>query len=176
MTCILAIKKGNTMFMASDKMVSYYEDEKDILNISKTFKPKYNILVGLSGSIRYSQVIQYFIDFNNLKDYHNKEFEFLIKDIIPQIIRARDDQGLKNETGTILMCVSSKIFDIDASLAVLEKEGFYAIGSGGLPAKASLFSTEDKEPRDRIKLAMNASSHFINSVSEEYDLLQYDIL
>lgn len=177
MTCIVALKDNNNMYMASDRMVSYYEDEKDILSISKIFKPEYNILVGCSGSIRYSQIIQYFVNFNNLKSYRNKEIEFLIKDIVPQIVKYKIESVIsEDDNGTILICLYNKIFEIDASLAVLEKEGFYAIGSGGLTAKASLFSTEDKEIRDRIKIAMNASSHFINSVSEEYDLLQYSIL
>lgn len=176
MTCIVAIKDKENMYMASDKMITTESGTKDICRLKKIFKPKSNILIGTSGSVRFGQCLEFLVDYKDIEDVD--EMTYLIKYIIPSILKAMDDNFIDfQDTGTSIFCIKGRIFEVDSGFGIVEPDRDYtSIGSGSDIAKGSLFSTESKVASKRIKEAIKASSCFIKSVSEEYDILKYKII
>lgn len=177
MTCIIAIKDKNNIYMASDKLSTTEYGLKDICKIPKIFKPAKNILLGTAGSTRFSQVIEYFVDFNI--DNNKDELVNLMTNIIPSLLKAIEDNKVdESDLSPFIICINNRIFEVDSGFGIIEPDRDYTtMGSGGEVAKGSLYATEDTlhTTEERIKIAIEASSYFIKSVSKEYDIIKKEI-
>lgn len=176
MTCIIAIKDKNNMYIAADKMLSD-NSIKDICRIPKIFQPNSSILIGTAGSLRFGQVLEHFIDYNINK--YNDELESLILHIIPTMQTVLERYKVdKEEYGEFIICINNRIFEVDSGFGIIEPNRNYTtMGSGGEVAKGSLYTTENTlhTIEERIKIAIEASSYFIKSVSKEYDIIKKEI-
>jgi hypothetical protein len=184
MTCIVAIAQGGTVYMGSDHAAS---DEKSGWIIArkepKCFKVgQYG--VAFTDSFRMGQILQYSWTppkYTPTKTNSGLD-KFMRTKFIDSIKQAFKDNGYgsigsasEEDTGGIFIVgVEGRIFTIDEDFHVGENVyNFMAEGSGGQLALGALWATRNqKNPKMRIKAALEAASEFNMAVSPPFTYIQ----
>jgi ATP-dependent protease HslVU (ClpYQ) peptidase subunit len=183
MTCIVAIAQNGTVYMASDHAAS---DEKTGWIFSrkepKVFKVgQYG--VAFTDSFRMGQILQYNWSppkytptktNSGLDKFMRTKFIDSVKDSFREHGFGSQVSGQEDEGGIFIIGVCGRIFTIDEDFHVGENViNYMAEGSGGAFALGSLHTTKNqKNPRIRLKLALEAASEFTMSVAPPYTYLQ----
>jgi hypothetical protein len=185
MTCIVAIAQNGSVFMASDHAAS---DEKSGIIFSrkepKVFKVgQYG--VAFTDSFRMGQILQY--NWTPPKYTPTKTNsgldKFMRTKFIDSVKVAFKDNGYGNfnnsaedgDTGGIFIVgVEGRIYTIDEDFHVGEHVlPYMAEGSGCMFALGSLHTTKNqKNPKIRLKLALEAASTFSMSVAPPFTYIQ----
>lgn len=183
MTCIVAIAQNGTVYMGSDHAAS---DEKSGWILArrepKCFKVgQYGI--AFTDSFRMGQILQY--NWTPPKYTPTKTNsgldKFMRTKFIDSVKQAFKDhgfgsivQGQEDEGGIFLVGVEGRIFTIDEDFHVGENiVNYMAEGSGGMFALGSLHTTKNqKNPKMRLKLALEAASEFSMSVAPPFTYIQ----
>lgn len=204
MTCIAGYvdKINNIGYIASDKNgfnsdnAIEFKNNKIFIykgtNYTNLLNNGYSILIGVSGSYREIDLLEYcydlFNDFdsnNTASKNNNINREFIIKRVIPklQILFNKKDKMESN----ILFIINSNIYIVQKDYSVMKpKEPFYAIGSGDLYAFGaikgiSLFiennpllfkdnNTKSNYYKQILKFAIEASKYY-PGIGGEIDFL-----
>lgn len=110
--------------------------------------------------------------------------KYMITEFLPAYRKLMQEWGYgkkeaKNEscgedTGTgVLVGVRGRLFRIESEFQVLEPIHEYAAdGSGTYHAMGSLYSTEGKEPRERITEALKAAEYFVCTVRSPFVIVE----
>lgn len=184
MTCIVAISQGGTVYMGSDHAAS---DEKSGWIIArkepKCFKVgQYGI--AFTDSFRMGQILQYsWVPPKYTPTKTNSGLDkFMRTKFIDSVKQAFRDNGYGNFTNTeegdtggiFIVGVEGRIFTIDEDFHVGENVyNFMAEGSGGQLALGALWATRNqKNPKMRIKAALEAASEFNMAVSPPFTYIQ----
>jgi len=183
MTCIVAIAQNGTVYMASDHAAS---DEKTGWIFSrkepKVFKVgQYG--VAFTDSFRMGQILQYnwtppkytpTKTNSGLDKFMRTKFIDSVKDAFREHGFGSQVSGQEDEGGIFIIGVCGRIFTIDEDFHVGENViNYMAEGSGGAFALGSLHTTKNqKNPRIRLKLALEAATEFTMSVEPPYTYLQ----
>jgi len=183
MTCIVAIAQGGTVYMGSDHAAS---DEKSGWILArkepKCFKVgQYGI--AFTDSFRMGQILQY--NWTPPKYTPTKTNSGLDKFMRTKFVESvkiafkdhgfGDIGGTDEDTGGIFIVgIEGRIFVVDEDFHVGENiVNYMAEGSGGMFALGALHATKhQKNPRMRIKAALEAASEFSMSVSPPFTYIQ----
>jgi len=183
MTCIVAIAQNGTVYMGSDHAAS---DDKSGWIIArkepKCFKVgQYG--VAFTDSFRMGQILQYnwtppkytpTKTNSGLDKFMRTKFIDSVKDAFRthgygSIIPGQEDEG-----GVFLIGVEGRLFTIDEDFHVGEAVvNYMAEGSGAFFAMGSLYTTKNqKNPKIRIKTALEAAAEFSMSVAPPFTYIQ----
>lgn len=184
MTCIAAIAQNGVVYMAADAAAS---DEKSgwILTRKdpKVFKVgQYG--VAFTDSFRMGQILQY--SWTPPKYTPTKTNAGLTKfmqtkfvDSVKEAFRGQgfgsvSVPGQEDEGGIFIIGVEGRIFVMEDDFHIAENTiNYMAEGSGGAFALGSLHTTKNqKNPKMRLKAALEASAEFTMSVKAPFTYLQ----
>jgi hypothetical protein len=184
MTCIVAIAQNGTVYMGSDHAAS---DDKTGWIISrkepKCFKVgQYG--VAFTDSFRMGQILQYSWTppkytptktNSGLDKFMRTKFIDSVKDAFrAQGFGSVSQPGTDDEGGIFIVGVCGRIFTIDEDFHVGENiVNYMAEGSGGTIALGALHATKNqKNPKMRLKLALEAAAEFNMSVAPPFTYIQ----
>lgn len=184
MTCIVAISQGGTVYMGSDHAAS---DEKSGWIIArkepKCFKVgQYGI--AFTDSFRMGQILQYnwtppkytpTKTNSGLDKFMRTKFIDSVKDAFKEHGYGNFGPSEEGDTGGIFIVgVCGRIFTVDEDFHVGENVyNFMAEGSGGQLALGALWATRNqKNPKMRIKSALEAAAEFNMAVSAPFTYIQ----
>ena len=184
MTCIVAIAQNNVVYMGSDHAAS---DEKSGWIISrkepKVFKVgQYG--VAFTDSFRMGQILQYSWKppvytptktNSGLDKFMRTKFIDSVKDAFRQEgFGSVSQAGAEDEGGIFIVGFQGRIFTIDDDFHVGENVvNYMAEGSGGMFALGALHATKNlKNPKIRMKLALEAAAEFSMSVAPPFTYIQ----
>lgn len=183
MTCIVAIAQNGTVYMGSDHAAS---DDKSGWIMSrrepKVFKVgQYG--VAFTDSFRMGQILQY--NWTPPKYTPTKTNsgldKFMRTKFIDSVKVAFKDHGFGDIGGTdedtggiFIVGLEGRIFVVDEDFHVGENVvNYMAEGSGGMFALGALHATKNqKNPKMRLKLALEAASEFSMSVAPPFTYIQ----
>jgi ATP-dependent protease HslVU (ClpYQ) peptidase subunit len=183
MTCIVAIAQNGTVYMGSDHAAS---DDKSGWILSrrepKVFKAgQYGI--AFTDSFRMGQILQYnWVPPKYTPTKTNSGLDkFMRTKFIDSVKQTFKDHGYgsiggsEEDTGGIFIVgVEGRIFTIDEDFHVGENiVNYMAEGSGGMFALGALHATKNqKNPKMRLKAALEAASDFSMSVAPPFTYIQ----
>lgn len=183
MTCIVAIAQNGTVYMGSDHAAS---DDKSGWVMSrkepKVFKVgQYGI--AFTDSFRMGQILQY--NWTPPKYTPTKTNfgldKFMRTKFIDSVKAAFKEHGFGDIGGTdedtggiFIVGLEGRIFVVDEDFHVGENVvNYMAEGSGGMFALGALHATKhQKNPKMRLKLALEAASEFSMSVAPPFTYIQ----
>jgi ATP-dependent protease HslVU (ClpYQ) peptidase subunit len=183
MTCIVAIAQNGTVYMGSDHAAS---DDKSGWIMSrkepKVFKVgQYG--VAFTDSFRMGQILQY--NWTPPKYTPTKTNsgldKFMRTKFIDSVKVAFKDHGFgdiggndEDTGGIFIIGLEGRIFVVDEDFHVGENVvNYMAEGSGGMFALGALHATKNqKNPKMRLKLALEAASEFSMSVAPPFTYIQ----
>jgi ATP-dependent protease HslVU (ClpYQ) peptidase subunit len=183
MTCIVAIAQNGTVYMGSDHAAS---DDKSGWVMSrkepKVFKVgQYGL--AFTDSFRMGQILQY--NWTPPKYTPTKTNSGLDKFMRTKFVDSvkvafkehgfGDIGGTDEDTGGIFIVgLEGRIFVVDEDFHVGENVvNYMAEGSGGMFALGALHATKNqKNPKMRLKLALEAASEFSMSVAPPFTYIQ----
>jgi ATP-dependent protease HslVU (ClpYQ) peptidase subunit len=183
MTCIVAIAQNGTVYMGSDHAAS---DDKSGWIISrkepKVFKVgQYGI--GFTDSFRMGQILQYnwtppkytpTKTNSGLDKFMRTKFIDSIKDAFSQHGFGSHSPGQDAEGGIFIVGVEGRVFTVDEDFHVGEAVvNYMAEGSGAMFALGALYATKNqKNPKMRMKVALEAATEFSMSVAPPFTYIQ----
>jgi hypothetical protein len=183
MTCIVAIAQNDVVYMAADHAAS---DEKSGWILSrrdpKVFKVgQYG--VAFTDSFRMGQILQYSWSpprytptktNSGLDKFMKTKFVDSVKEAFRGGGYGSQVSGQEDEGGIFIVGVCGRIFTIDEDFHVGENIiNYMAEGSGGMFALGSLHTTKNqKNPKIRLKAALEAAAEFSMSVSPPFTYIQ----
>lgn len=179
MTCIVAYKSENTIYMGGDSAgvisdnISYRADEKVFINGPMLF--------GFTDSFRMGQILRY-----HLKVPHHPiekdDLNYLCTNFIDAVVETLDRKGYGNVSngrksgGTFLIGYHGNIYTIYSDYQVaLTNEAYAAIGCGANYAKGCLYMNsgwDAIQPYDKVIYALGAANYHSAWVSQPYVVKQ----
>lgn len=175
MTCIAGIAQGGIVHLGADTQAT--ADTEIFERADDKLFALGDYVIGFSGSYRIGQIIRYSFDapvFN--RNVYDSEHEFMVTNFVPTVIRtlkSYDVLGTERPvsmSGELLIGLRGKLFSVGDDFQVgMERSQYDGIGSGGLVARASLFSTADMllSPAERVSLAVRAAGRLLSDCSAE---------
>lgn len=181
MTCIVALKEGNRIWLGADSCISgSYE--------STIGKPKIvrkgEFLLGGAGSVRGIQLFQHSMPILNICE-GEEYYHYLINTITHSMRQTfkvhgflREEDKKERAPGTnFILIFRGEIYEIDSFFGVdHSRVGYSAIGNGDHFALGSLYSTAktNLDPETRIKIALDAASNYSGYVAPPYEILSIE--
>jgi ATP-dependent protease HslVU (ClpYQ) peptidase subunit len=174
MTCIVGLVEKGTVYLAGDSAgvaglsITIRADEKVFSNGPFIF--------GFTSSFRMGQLLRY--KFSPPKQtVHQDDMTYMVTDFIDAVRScfAHNGFGDKDATsgGTFLVGYNGKLYTIQSDYQVgLTTDTFDAVGCGADLALGSLHSTSTKKPEERLKMALEAASHFNAGVAAPFIFLK----
>ncbi len=175
MTCVIALKDKDTMFMGADSIGSNGH-VKAVRKDVKIFK-KNNLLIGGTTSFRMLQLLQYSFEIPVIKNFSHK---YMCSVFIPALQECfKKGKWLKKDDdivsgGQFIVAGYGRIYGIENDFQVSEHyDSYMAVGCGREVAWGSLYATEGTKttPAKRITLALSAASYFIDGVGKPFKIL-----
>ena len=184
MTCIVALIHENKVLLGGDCAAS---DDKSGLIFQRTDPKVFKVGqfgIGFVDSFRMGQILQYNWTppvYKPTAGYRNLD-KFMRTKFVDSVKQAFKDNGYgsigspsEEDTGGIFIVgLEGRIFTIDEDFHVGENVvNYMAEGSGGQIALGALYATKNqKNPKLRLKLALEAASEFNMAVSAPYTYIQ----
>jgi ATP-dependent protease HslVU (ClpYQ) peptidase subunit len=164
MTCIVAIKDGDSVFMGADSagVSGYFIQSRTDPKIYKVGE----FMFGFTSSFRMGQLLGHAFNEPEHDDGVTVE-KFMATTFIDAVRTCLKNGGYAkkdNEVeigGNFLVAYKGRLFNVDSDYQVGESRlGFDAVGCGAEIALGSLFSTAKKHPKKRIQIALEAAEQF----------------
>jgi len=171
MTCIIGLVEDKKVYIGGDSYTS------DGWHINETARRKIfekdKFLIGTSGSIRVSQLLRHKI--SPRRQYENEDDdEYMVlafADAVRETLKdsgALDSSGVGDAMGGRSQCLvgyKGKLYHFDMDFQVDRyAENFDAVGIGAHFAVAAMMALRDMKPIERIKRALEITSHFCEGV------------
>lgn len=191
MSLVIAIKDQDRWIFGSDKQTSFGNRKGH--NATKVWQVKgyKNCCMGGVGYARANQIMQYctgILDKNYFEDNDVLDEEYAVVALGPTIYATLAASGFqdldldptenpfnfKRIPNEFLFAYKDKCYRIGTDLTVEEVDDFVAIGSGEDIAKGVLYATPDKNPFERIALAIEAASEFTIYVDDSIEVALTD--
>lgn len=180
MTCIVALKDKNSVWIGADSLGSNLYT-KAVQSMSKvvrheTFK---NVLMGFTCSFRHIDILRYDEEiFNKLDWYENRNIDhkYMVTKFIPKLQERFEKEPDKEtkEAINFIVATDNEIFEIQSDYAVLvPKDGYCSVGCGEDIALGSLYTTRDLEmtPQERIIKALEAAENVSCGVQRPFVIM-----
>jgi ATP-dependent protease HslVU (ClpYQ) peptidase subunit len=173
MTCIVGLIDNDIVYIGGDS-ASCAECSIQIIKTPKVFK-KGGLLLGVSGSPRLQDVLQYNFDFP--EDVTSEPLEYLNRDFVPALRECLAENGvleveneIESSESWVLVGYKKRLFILESNFHVAESNKSYdAVGCGASEAMGSLHTLESIDeicdtswfyPEMKIKIALEASAEF----------------
>ena len=162
MTCICGLVEKGTVYLAGDSAgvaglsITIRADEKVFTNGP--------FIIGGPSSFRMIQLLRYKFD-PPKQTIHQDDMQYMVTDFIDAARRCFSANGFGDKdatsAGTFLVGYKGTLYTIQSDYQVgLTTDAFDAVGCGADLALGSLHSTTGKKPEERLKMALEAASHF----------------
>jgi ATP-dependent protease HslVU (ClpYQ) peptidase subunit len=159
-----AITKMDGIVIAADSQISWDFTKSDEGSGKLWIDKERKFIFGGCGSVRAMQVIQYWTEWPEFREFHAID-RFVAKEIIPAMREVLNDHGAlesskKVETfgAGLIMAWENNIVAIDEDFSfTIPVSGRWAMGSGGSEAFGSLGDQGPWTKSDVIKAARNAA-------------------
>lgn len=177
MTCIVALKSNNRIYMGGD-CAACGDTSIDHRLDPKVFINK-DMLFGFTSSFRMGQILRYKLKIP--KNNKNDDFEYMCTDFIDSVIHSFEDFGYgKIESnqkfgGMFVIGYNKNIYTVYSDYQVAKQSSEYvSIGIGAPLANGSLYTTSfyDFDPIERIKLALSAAEYHNSNVTSPFCVLE----
>lgn len=180
MTCIATIAHHGKVTMGCDSAATYPNFNIITIASSKMFSMG-EIQVGVCGSGRVQDIMNYQLKLPSLPRKLVDLRRWLVVEFIPRTRLAFREGGLthvKNEVetfeGAMLLAIRGRVFLLECDFQIEEDTlPFAAIGSGGLIASGSLYSTQETglSPKQRVTLALEAAERYNAAVRRPFNVV-----
>lgn len=167
MTCIITLKKDDSIYWGADSCVTGYDTRT--MSRPKIFQVG-ELVFGGSGNLRMLQVMEYHL---TPKEHKKKlsGLEYIIQKIVPQIrvITKKHGQlgshstasGVDKTDSHFLIGYRNVIYWLGGDFSITSPvENYDVIGSGQSHALGSLWSSTKRSPQEAIKDALLAAEFF----------------
>lgn len=176
MTCIVAVTDGEQVTMGGDSSgISGWDI--DYRSDSKVFHLG-DLLIGFTSSFRMGQILRYNVSIPNIEKGADL-YEWMVKEFVPVIRTAFIEHGFakidgaSEKGGQFIVGIDGSIFVVESDYQVAESlNDYYSIGCGYGYATGSLYSTESKDPLERVNLALEAATYHSAGVAEPFTILK----
>lgn len=177
MTCIVAVRSNNNMYLGADSAVAQGLGNKNKLVNPKVFR-KQDMLIGCAGSLRVAQLIQHSLSIPT----HSKglsDFEYCAKTLVVEMQSCLEQNGIQGLDGDMqsafIFCYKNHIYQTNtADFSMVEYPADYAaIGSGGRYANGSLHTTIGLDPKIRVRNALQAAAEHDHFVSPPFHCIDF---
>jgi len=176
MTCIVAVTDGEQVTMGGDSAgvsgwdIDYHSNPK-VFHLG-------DLLIGFTSSFRMGQILQYNVTIPKIEQGTDL-YEWMVKEFIP-IVRAAFAEhgfakidGVTEKGGQFIVGIDGSIFIVDSDYQVAETlEDYHSVGCGQGYAMGSLYTTEGKDPLERVNLALEAATYHSAGVAEPFTILR----
>jgi len=165
MTCIVGLVDNGKVYMGADSAGTNGWLHQTIRLDAKMFKVE-DFLIGGCGSFRMLQLLHYKL--RPPKRYPDADImKFMVADFVESVRTCLREGGFthikeNNEEidGSFLVGYQGRLFEIECDLQVGESvDGYNGIGSGGMIALGSLYTSQGT-PEERIRKALETAEHF----------------
>lgn len=182
MSILLAVKKNNTVYMATDtrEIVSGTKRSNLCEASFKIQKQDNGMLVGITGDRFTRQTLFANSEIFTLNKRGKLTKKHIVTEIVPQIIDLLDAHGmlLQNEDGfigmkaRIILAYQESMFEICAGFLVIKYEDLQALGEASSGAEVVLFNSKpDDDVEERLIRALDVASKYCLTVGEPYLLI-----
>lgn len=181
MSCIIAVKRNGVIVFGSDSLVSTSYNKYSCKNDKIFYKGK--TIIGVAGSPRVGQLIQYELKDFKIKSNDQTEMEYMVK-IVAQSIKtvleennACDPEEFPFE---VLIGYNGKLYQMFNDFQIVELDYPYqAVGSGSDIAIGSLFTSSMVDPdvdlMTMVQRGLTAASMFDKHVGGDFKCLILDV-
>ena len=183
MSLVIGIVDEEKVIMASDSQVTVNGGVRKVSGIKENYKiwhpdDKQDLIMGSIGNVREMNSTKSIENLVEELDYLKGDIDMktISKKVIKKILKELKDSNIIEFKDNVLrmnndylFAYKEKLYQIFSSGAVIRIDKYSAIGSGSNEALASLNNSEGKDPIERIKLAMAASSR--NDIFVDYPLI-----
>lgn len=190
MTCIVALREGNTIIMGADRSLDFGEGRTEVSSHPKIKKLNENMAIGISGSLYSAQTMLEYIEvpdfsgfqmLNPQKDsnyYMMRVFLPIYRKVLEEryCISEEDQKNHSCRINSLVIC-NDKIYDIGNYFEVIPaSNNFMAAGSGQQYALGSLYSTKDISipTKDKVRKALESAAYYDEYVREPFDFLEVE--
>lgn len=194
MTCIVALREGNTIIMGADRSLDFGEGRTEVSSHPKIKKLNENMTIGISGSLYSAQTM---LEYLEVPDFYSSsarvlhsnldENHYMMRMFLPsyrKVLEERcciSEEDQKNQSCRInsLVICNGKIYDIGNYFEVIPaNNNFMAAGSGQQYALGSLYSTKDINipTKDKVRKALESAAYYNEYVREPFDFLEVECL
>jgi ATP-dependent protease HslVU (ClpYQ) peptidase subunit len=166
MTAIVGFVDGDKVIMGADSAAMDGRYGQYDMADEKIFKNE-EFLIGITGSPRAANLLRYKFK----PPYHKPEtdtYEYMCTEFIDAVRKLYKENGFmfledgqEFAYGSVMVAYRGKLFVIHSDYQVmLYKYPYASIGCGDFMALGSLYSTEGKDPIERVLTALKAADQF----------------
>jgi len=156
MTVCVAVAAGGRVLMGADSAVTGADGSQATLRDPKVFKAG-SFVVAAAGSGDWWHLLRYRVRWPRLKAADSEEAVRV--QLVDALCNACQDNDVEPGNGETLLGIHGRIYVLEGELVPVRLTTPYAaIGSGSAWALGALYATGDMPPRDRIKLALEATA------------------
>jgi ATP-dependent protease HslVU (ClpYQ) peptidase subunit len=186
MTCIVALKDKNKVYMAGDSLGTDPVTLQKTVRLDEKVFIKTDMLFGFTSSFRMGQIIRYVFDIPERMEAIG-DMEYLVAHFIPALIKCYEDQGFlkkpddnEYQGGHFLLGYRGNFYDVLDDFQIgIPTLNYEAIGCGEDYAKGSMYTTETLEdkldkkltPQKRLTMALDAACEHSAGVAAPYIIL-----
>jgi len=190
MTCIVALRNDDHIYMGSDSAGVCDEDMTIVTRLDKkVFTRSFGeadeqMIFGFCGSFRIGQLLRYTF----IIPIHHKQksdVEYIVTDFVSHFknmlksngaLSIDKDTQTEEQDGSLLIGYRDQLFLIEEDFQVgLPAENYSSVGMGSQVAQGAMYATENLvlpfSPKDRIEIALNASALFCAGVRGPFTIL-----
>ena len=182
MSILLAVKKNNTVYMATDTREIVSGNKRNNLCEAsfKIQKQDNGMLVGITGDRFTRQTLFANSDVFTLNKKGKLTKKHIVTEIVPQIIDLLDahEMLVQNEDGfigmkaRIILAYQESMFEICAGFLVIKYEDLQALGEASSGAEVVLFNSKpDDDVEERLIRALDVASKYCLTVGAPYLLI-----
>lgn len=175
MTCIVGLVRKGEVWMGADSagvggLSLERRSDRKVQIVAKTF------VIGFTSSFRMGQLLT--VGFQPPQPRVGEDLmHFMVNDFVDAVRNRLKAGGYAERDkevergGTFLVGYAGRLFKIEGDYQVGERiEGFNACGCGDDLALGSLYSTQGKDPRGRLMMALQAAEAFSAGVSGPFNV------
>jgi len=166
MTTIAGVTDKEKVLMGCDS--SYTQGYQQHTGPSKVFAPAPGWLVGVTGSYKIKQLLQFgaprkFYDRQSqaIEELMMKWFPIRLLKLLEENKLTFTEEGAVEYNGAIMVAVENKLFVVGSDFSVLPVEDFAAIGNGAQYAYGVAYVWKHVFPKEkRLRMTLEAACHY----------------
>lgn len=183
MTCIVAIKNKNKIYIGSDSLGTNSDTLQRTVRKDEKIFIKEDMIFGFCGSFRMGQIIRYSLIIPTRPE-NIDDMEYLVDHFIPALMECYEEKGFLKKPegeehfgGQFLLGYRGNIYDIQEDFQVaIPSLNYETCGCGQDMARGALYASfildKTLTPEKRITIALNAATQFSAGVSPPYNILE----
>ena len=177
MTVIVGLITKKGVYIGADSLGSNGSTGRAYKN--KKIFTRDEFLIGVCGSYRVSQVLQYNLSIpsrtvkQSTDEYLHGTFSTSVRNCLKEHCAAKIAYGVPKMGGDFLFAYEGRLFIMQNDFSILEtKTDYHATGSGGGHAEASLYTSQNSkfDAKTRVKLAIECANDFVIGVNNDINI------